>query len=106
MTLKEQLIAEATTHNESAALEKAKNIYEKIIEQAKRAAAIGQYSTMMRSNGFSELYRVSMGENDEVRVRMIQLLKDKFKEDDLEFVYVSSSDTFGEDYYELRWHKD
>lgn len=106
MNLKEQLISAATSHNDAVAIEKAKNIYEKIVEQAKRAASIGQYSTILRSNGFSELYRVNMGENDEVRVRMIQILKDKFKEDDLEFVYVSSSDTFGEDYYELKWHKN
>ena len=106
MNLKEQLISAATTHNEAVAIEKAKNIYDKIIEQAKRAATIGQYSTMLRSNGFSELYRVSMGENDEVRIRMIQILKNKFKEEGLEFEYISSCDTFGEDYYELRWYKN
>lgn len=105
MTLKEQLITEATMHNESVAIEKAKNIYVKIVEQAKRAASLGQYDTILRSNGFPELYRMDMGTHDEVRIRMIEILKDKFREDGLEFEYVSSADTFGEDYYRLKWSK-
>ena len=35
MNLKEQLISAATTHNEAVAIEKAKNIYDKIIDLLK-----------------------------------------------------------------------
>ena len=106
MNIKERLIAEATAHNEAVAIEKAKLVYESIVDKAMKVAKMGQYDTVLLSKDFPELYRATMGNHDEVRRRMIEILRDKFKEDGLFFEFIGSGDTFGEDYYKLSWYKE